>query len=404
MFSLFDNEEKDYVYEKSANYIALHGLLKDALNGRMENFAELNRLMGNPKDFDFFALNTGLVKDLMAYADLTSAAFIVSGPMGLGKCVSTCFIAAKWVASRLYVNKENANNSEEVITKSKNTKDQQSLQIDKDKTLNKEIFTVSEIELDILRRIIMNIYPDVFFLNAHGDISVEMAVEMRKFISTPPLLSKCKVVIINNAYRLNNSSSNALLKELEELKNNVYIFFITPNKYLLLNTIISRCFSINVNPNTGERLDAYLKTFREFNIMESVHKDMFISYIKNSPGKAKNILSNALVLSAFLRLYSVFTIHIPDKRMTDNYQTKDEIFVSKIVGDLLKYDVDLSAIEDFILYVIGLPSINNIRNETMEKFANMKERCLKTFLSIRTLNVDKKSFIVSLVLYILYSD
>jgi DNA polymerase-3 subunit delta' len=60
-----------------------------------------------------------------------------------------------------------------------------------------------------------------------------------------------KVYIINNAEKLNVSSSNSLLKFLEEPPEGIIAILITNNMYQLLNTIISRCQILSFKKNNG---------------------------------------------------------------------------------------------------------------------------------------------------------
>ena len=67
-----------------------------------------------------------------------------------------------------------------------------------------------------------------------------------------------KVYIINGAEKLNVSSSNSLLKFLEEPEEGIIAILITNNIYQLLDTIISRCQILKLNPlknNVGNILE-----------------------------------------------------------------------------------------------------------------------------------------------------
>lgn len=65
--------------------------------------------------------------------------------------------------------------------------------------------------------------------------------DLQKEFSLKSVESLNKVYIIEEAEKLNDSSSATLLKFLEEPEANIIAILITPSKDLLLNTILSRC-------------------------------------------------------------------------------------------------------------------------------------------------------------------
>ncbi|MAW01271.1 MAG: hypothetical protein CMI81_00045 [Candidatus Pelagibacter sp.] len=80
---------------------------------------------------------------------------------------------------------------------------------------------------------------DLFVLDENINISIDDIRRLKKF-SNYMSLNKDKFVIINNADLLNDYSSNALLKTLEESVN-CYFFLIADINNSVLDTIKSRC-------------------------------------------------------------------------------------------------------------------------------------------------------------------
>lgn len=72
-------------------------------------------------------------------------------------------------------------------------------------------------------------------------IKKEQISDLQKEFSLKSVESLNKVYIIEDAEKLNDSSSATLLKFLEEPEANIIAILITPSKDLLLNTILSRC-------------------------------------------------------------------------------------------------------------------------------------------------------------------
>ena len=73
--------------------------------------------------------------------------------------------------------------------------------------------------------------------------------ELQQDFSKKSVVGNKKIYIINGAEKLNVSSSNSLLKFLEEPEDGVIDILITENKYNLLDTIISRCQVLSLNKN-----------------------------------------------------------------------------------------------------------------------------------------------------------
>lgn len=69
---------------------------------------------------------------------------------------------------------------------------------------------------------------------------------IEKFLRTPPLMAARKVVVIEDADRMNESAANALLKTLEEPHGYAKLILTTHTLSSLLPTVISRCQSIAV--------------------------------------------------------------------------------------------------------------------------------------------------------------
>ena len=98
------------------------------------------------------------------------------------------------------------------------------------------------------------------------DIDIEQIKSLRQFSLQQPLGAEYKVVIIDEAEKLNTHSSNALLKTLEEPKGKTIFFLLTNNESELLPTIRSRCqmlfvTSEEVTVYEDEIVDRYISLF-----------------------------------------------------------------------------------------------------------------------------------------------
>ena len=92
-----------------------------------------------------------------------------------------------------------------------------------------------------------------------AEIKVDQIREMGSNVSLKLPENVSQMVIIEPAERLNPSSSNALLKALEEPPQHTYFVLIAENELKLLPTIRSRCQKIYLEPPRGEALEKLLR-------------------------------------------------------------------------------------------------------------------------------------------------
>ena len=74
-----------------------------------------------------------------------------------------------------------------------------------------------------------NIHPNFFLLDSIDDsenIKIEQTRNLLKYLNKTTYLKDIKIILIDNAEKLNLNSSNALLKALEESLYNTYFLII----------------------------------------------------------------------------------------------------------------------------------------------------------------------------------
>lgn len=122
------------------------------------------------------------------------------------------------------------------------------------------------------KKIEKNIHPDIFILDTEKkQITIEMVREVISFSQTNPFEGKYKVAIINDAHKLNQFASNALLKTIEEPYSSTIFILITHSLNRLLPTIQSRCIKINFSPLNKEELkDVLLRRGYESEKIEEI--------------------------------------------------------------------------------------------------------------------------------------
>ena len=136
--------------------------------------------------------------------------------------------------------------------------------------------------------ILSGTHPDFLFIEPEEgskEIKINQAREIKEFSSVSPQFSKTKVVIINQAEKLNINAQNSLLKILEEPKSNLLIILIVSELGKIISTVQSRCLIIKFYPISFEEIK---KEFRKKISDEKLEKLFFFS--GGRPGKIINLL------------------------------------------------------------------------------------------------------------------
>jgi DNA polymerase-3 subunit delta' len=109
------------------------------------------------------------------------------------------------------------------------------------------------------RKITSLSHPDIQIVTPdEGIIRIEQIRPIIEFLSFTPSEGKKKVVIIDDADKMNPAASNAALKTLEEPPSNSIIILITSRQSNLLDTIISRCIKLTFVPLTNKAVKTIL--------------------------------------------------------------------------------------------------------------------------------------------------
>jgi DNA polymerase-3 subunit delta' len=99
------------------------------------------------------------------------------------------------------------------------------------------------------RKISTQGHPDVHFLEPDGDeIKIEQIRQVQDYLALKPFEGTKKILIVDGAESLNQASSNAFLKTLEEPPGDTLIILLTSLPQSLLATIRSRCQEIRFHP------------------------------------------------------------------------------------------------------------------------------------------------------------
>jgi DNA polymerase-3 subunit delta' len=127
------------------------------------------------------------------------------------------------------------------------------------------------------------------------------------FLRTPPLSSRHKVVLIENADRMNLDAANALLKTLEEPSPFVKLVLTTTEVSRILATIRSRCMALAC-------------AFPELSEMPSDLDERSLAMAGGSLGEIDRIKANP---ELFERLWG-FSEHLPKRRLPEALVAAEE--------------------------------------------------------------------------------
>ena len=95
-------------------------------------------------------------------------------------------------------------------------------------------------------------------------IKIEDVKKVQSFMSTTAAVADQKIAILNNFENITKNAANALLKVLEDPRQNAKIIIVTDNLHQILNTIRSRCFLLYFPPRYCQMKYLNQKLIKEY--------------------------------------------------------------------------------------------------------------------------------------------
>jgi len=133
--------------------------------------------------------------------------------------------------------------------------------------------------------------PDIIVITPYEEkkeIVVDQIRELEKNLSFSPFISEYKVAIIDQADKMTEEASNALLKTLEEPSKTTILILITANSGKMLETIRSRCQIFKFLPIKKEELRKHFA--KEIENEKDLEMIMEVSGYK--PGKIIEVIKD----------------------------------------------------------------------------------------------------------------
>ena len=236
-----------------------------------------------------------------------------------------------------------------------------------------------------------------------SSISIDQIRYLKQFANeTQNIRNFDKFIIIDSADDLNQSSSNSLLKTLEEPKLNTFIFLISHQISSLLPTLRSRCQKIKLSTLSYELFHKVLNNeIKEINDEEI---KFFFQITLGSPGDTISLYENNILEILDITLNAISTNNVNNnKNLIEKLSKYDDdtfknyllilksilILIFKIKKNSINFDMNNSNKFEKILEVS--------RNINEKKVFNRLEFLSKNEKDLFKLNLDKKMFILNFI-------
>ena len=207
-----------------------------------------------------------------------------------------------------------------------------------------------------------NIHPNFFLIDRtenEKSIKIEQIRDLLKFLNKSTYNDNLKIILFDNIELLNINSSNALLKALEEPKNNTFFFIIHNSSKKIINTIKSRSLIFNINFNLSDKMKIFNNIVKNYDLnLNNIDLSRFLYF--DSPGNVLNYLillrdSNLNISTDYLDC-ALFLIDLYQKQNNSDLLLLISLFVENFYNELsLKNQFNSSIYQfnrDKILYLI----------------------------------------------------
>lgn len=179
----------------------------------------------------------------------------------------------------------------------------------------------------------------------NNNIDKNKILNIQNFIITKIINYTYKIYFIINAEKMNQVSSNKLLKILEEPSSNIIGFLITDSINSIMDTIKSRCelfeniYDTSLQAETNDLIDTFYKLQNCDNYTAILLKQKFLKYDKieliNKLSEIKTVLDKNINQSNYLLITKHYKL-IDDIIKKLNANTNVEMCIDKLIIEMRK--------------------------------------------------------------------
>lgn len=134
--------------------------------------------------------------------------------------------------------------------------------------------------------------PDIIYVSHEKPNTIgvdDIRTQINNDIDIKPYSSRYKVYIVDEAQKMNQQAQNALLKTIEEPPAYAVILLLTTNADSFLQTILSRCITLNMKTVKAEVIRDYL--MKQYKIPD-YQADVCAAFSQGNVGKAIQLASS----------------------------------------------------------------------------------------------------------------
>ena len=225
------------------------------------------------------------------------------------------------------------------------------------------------------QKVLKQVHKDVIFLSStNGNYTKEAIRNMRIEVFKTPVEGKAKVYIFERIEDMSEEVQNLLLKIIEEPPANTYFVMTSKNRYLLLNTIVSRVVSVNIQPLSVADCEKRLKLFYPNN--DKLHEIAIIT--NGNYDEAEKIVTDEKIGKKYMQCVKAFICLCKGDRYN-------------FLSNMYSFEKDRKSYDEAINIMLSL--LKN--NEFMEKF-NLKSKKKLRLYDVLNNSLEKSSLMVQL--------
>lgn len=240
----------------------------------------------------------------------------------------------------------------------------------------------------LCKRISDENYPELKIIGADGMwIKKNQILDLQEDFSKVAIEGNRRIYVIKDAEKMNQQTSNSLLKFLEEPSNDVVAILITDSLNKILPTIVSRCQVINLK----NKFIYKKKALENFAYLNSNSKESFEKFLCNDNNV--ELFNSMLYFIKYFEKNGIDCITYGKEIWHSNFKDRDTIIkildlIIYFYYDVLlfKYFNKINFFEDYSDLIFKVSSLNDVSN-------------ILNKLSVCIDNRDKLKFNVNLNLF-----